>query len=165
MKPVGDGVRQLISFVVGDQEFCVDVTTVREIRGWTPATPIPQSPDYLRGVINLRGAIMPVVDLRNRLGYGRTEPEARHVIIVVECAERLAGVLVDAVCDTMTVNNSDIQAAPETGAPDQAFVRGIIPLEDRLITYLSMEDIFPRRLGDAAAELMADAGVDSARAA
>lgn len=157
MKPAGDAVRQLISFRVGEQEFCIDVTTVREIRGWTPATPIPQSPDYLRGVINLRGAIMPVVDLRNRLGYGVTEPEARHVIIVVECADRLAGVLVDAVCDTMNVEDGAIQAAPDTGAPDQAFVRGIIPVDDRLITYLSMEDIFPRRLGDAAAELMAEA--------
>lgn len=165
MTPAGDGVRQLISFSVGEQEFCVDVTTVREIRGWTPATPIPRSPDYLRGVINLRGAIMPVVDLRNRLGYGRTEPEARHVIIVVECAGRLAGVLVDAVCDTMTVAEAEIQAAPQTGAADEAFVRGIIPQDDRLITYLSMEDIFPRRLGDEAAAMMADAGVDQAQAA
>jgi len=157
MKPAGEGVRQLISFRVGEQEFCIDVTTVREIRGWTPATPIPQSPDYLRGVINLRGAIMPVVDLRNRLGYGVTEPEARHVIIVVECGERLAGVLVDAVCDTLTVDGETIQPAPQTGAPDEAFVRGIIPLEDRLVTYLSMEDIFPRRMSDAAASLMAAA--------
>ncbi len=162
MKAAGEGVRQLISFCVGEQEFCVDVTTVREIRGWTPATPIPQSPDYLRGVINLRGAIMPVVDLRNRLGYGLTEPEARHVIIVVECADRLAGVLVDAVCDTLTVDEAQIQAAPQTGHADQAFVRGIIPMEDRLITYLSMEDIFPRRLGDAAADLMAQTGIGQA---
>jgi purine-binding chemotaxis protein CheW len=154
MGPAGQGSRQLISFVVGEQEFCVDVTTVREIRGWTPATPIPQSPSYLKGVINLRGAIMPVVDLRNRLGYGVTEPEARHVIIVVECGERLAGVLVDAVCDTLTVDGDSIQPAPQTGAPDEAFVRGIIPLDDRLVTYLSMEDIFPRRMGDAAAQLI-----------
>ena len=158
MRPAEHGVRQLISFVVGEQEFCVDVTTVREIRGWTAATPIPQSPSYLKGVINLRGAIMPVVDLRNRLGYGVTEPEARHVIIVVECGERLAGVLVDAVCDTLTVDGETIQPAPQTGAPDEAFVRGIIPLEDRLVTYLSMEDIFPRRMSDAAANLMAAAG-------
>jgi purine-binding chemotaxis protein CheW len=159
------GPRQLISFVVDEQEFCVDVTTVREIRGWTPATPIPQSPSYLKGVINLRGAIMPVVDLRNRLGYGVTEPEARHVIIVVECGHRLAGVLVDAVCDTLTVDAASIQAAPETGAPDQAFVRGIIPLEDRLVTYLSMADIFPRRLADDADALMEQAGVGTAEAA
>ncbi len=157
MRPTEHGSRQLISFVVGDQEFCVDVTTVREIRGWTPATPIPQSPSYLKGVINLRGAIMPVVDLRNRLGYGVTEPEARHVIIVVECGERLAGVLVDAVCDTLTVDGETIQPAPQTGAPDEAFVRGIIPLEDRLVTYLSMEDIFPRRMSDAAAVLIDEA--------
>jgi len=164
MRAAEHGPRQLISFVVGEQEFCVDVTTVREIRGWTPATPIPQSPSYLKGVINLRGAIMPVVDLRNRLGYGVTEPEARHVIIVVECADRLAGVLVDAVCDTLTVDGESIQPAPATGAADEAFVRGIIPLEDRLVTYLSMEDIFPRRLSDDAAQLMA-ASAATARAA
>ncbi len=163
MKSAQGGARQLISFVVGEQEFCVDVTTVREIRGWTPATPIPQSPDYLKGVINLRGAIMPVVDLRNRLGYGVTEPVARHVIIVVECADRLAGVLVDAVCDTLTVEDETIQPAPATGRPEEAFVRGIIPFDDRLVTYLSMEDIFPRRMGDQAASMIEQSG--SAKAA
>jgi purine-binding chemotaxis protein CheW len=59
---------ELISFCIGEQEFCIDVKTVREIRGWTPATPIPHAPSFLKGVINLRGAIMPVIDLRNRLG-------------------------------------------------------------------------------------------------
>lgn len=66
---------ELISFCIGEQEFCIDVKTVREIRGWTPATPIPHAPGFLKGVINLRGAIMPVIDLRNRLGLGVTIPE------------------------------------------------------------------------------------------
>ncbi|PTT77193.1 chemotaxis protein CheW, partial [Pseudomonas sp. HMWF010] len=94
---------ELISFCIGEQEFCIDVKTVREIRGWTPATPIPHAPGYLKGVINLRGAIMPVIDLRNRLGLGVTIPETRHVIVVVECQDRLAGILVDAVSETFTV--------------------------------------------------------------
>jgi purine-binding chemotaxis protein CheW len=103
---------ELISFCIGEQEFCIDVKTVREIRGWTPATPIPHAPSYMRGVINLRGAIMPVIDLRNRLGLGVTIPETRHVIVVVECQDRLAGILVDAVSETFTVPRDQPAAGP-----------------------------------------------------
>ncbi|MCQ3971320.1 chemotaxis protein CheW, partial [Klebsiella pneumoniae] len=74
--------RELIAFRIGDQEFCVDIRSVREIRGWAPATPLPQSPAYVRGVLNLRGAVLPIIDLSSRLGLGTAEPSARHVIIV-----------------------------------------------------------------------------------
>src|SRR6516162_5660498 len=65
--------RELISFRIGEQEFCVDIMSVREIRGWTAATPLPKSPDFVRGVINLRGAVLPIIDLSARLGLGFTE--------------------------------------------------------------------------------------------
>jgi purine-binding chemotaxis protein CheW len=141
---------ELISFCIGEQEFCIDVKTVREIRGWTPATPIPHAPSYMRGVINLRGAIMPVIDLRNRLGLGVTIPETRHVIVVVECRDRLAGILVDAVSETFTVPRDSLQPAPDVGVEELRYIQAIISMENRLITYLRMDDVFPTVVSEAA---------------
>src|ERR1700761_921058 len=87
--------RELVSFRVGEQEYCVDIMAVREIRGWTPATALPQTPSYVCGVINLRGAVLPIIDLNCRLGGGRVEPSARNVIIVTHIGARLVGLLVD----------------------------------------------------------------------
>lgn len=140
---------ELISFCIGEQEFCIDVKTVREIRGWTPATPIPHAPAYMRGVINLRGAIMPVIDLRNRLGLGVTIPETRHVIVVVECQDRLAGILVDAVSETFTVSRDSLQPAPDVGE-ELRYLQAIISIENRLISYLRMDDVFPSVVHEAA---------------
>src|ERR1700684_2210346 len=92
----GGAARELISFRVGAQEFCVDIMAVREIRGWTAATALPQSPTYVRGVINLRGAVLPIVDLAARLGFASADPTARHVIIVTQIGDQLVGLLVDA---------------------------------------------------------------------
>jgi purine-binding chemotaxis protein CheW len=78
--------RELISFRVGDQEYCVDIMAVREIRGWSPATVLPQTPGYMRGVINLRGAVLPIMDLACRLGMPVIEPTVRSVFIVVRPA-------------------------------------------------------------------------------
>ncbi|MCX8497749.1 MAG: chemotaxis protein CheW, partial [Caulobacteraceae bacterium] len=79
---VSPHLRELISFRIGCQEFCVDITSVREIRGWTETTLVPLAPAYVRGVINLRGTVMPVVDMSLRLGREHTEPSERHVIVV-----------------------------------------------------------------------------------
>src|SRR6185369_16962312 len=107
--------RELISFRIGDQEFCVDIMSVREIRGWTAATPLPRTPDFVRGVINLRGAVLPIIDLSARLGLGATEPEARHVIIVCRIASQMVGLLVDAVSDILTVTDDLVQPTPDVG--------------------------------------------------
>ena len=87
--------RELISFRVGAQEFCVDIMDVREIRGWTPATALPRSPGFVRGVINLRGAVLPIVDLAARLGFESADPTARHVIIVAQIGAQLVGLPVE----------------------------------------------------------------------
>jgi purine-binding chemotaxis protein CheW len=134
--------RQFITFRTGDQEFGADIMTIREIRGWTPATPLPHAPDYVRGVINLRGAVLPVVDLKCRLGGGQTEPTAKHVIIVVKCGNRTIGLLVDAVSDIMTVTSADIQATPELARDAHShFVDGIAVLDQRMVTVLSIEQL------------------------
>ncbi|MBP7705411.1 MAG: purine-binding chemotaxis protein CheW [Caulobacter sp.] len=134
---------ELISFEIGDQEFCIDIRTVREIRGWTMATPLPQSPDYISGVINLRGTIMPVIDLRARLGLGVTEPSSRHVIVVVQEAGRCAGLLVDGVQETFTIDATLPQEPPTFEGDDKRFVDAIIPMEGRMISRLVVDRLTP----------------------
>jgi purine-binding chemotaxis protein CheW len=117
---------------------------VREIRGWTAATPLPQSPDYIRGVINLRGSIMPVIDLRARLGLGLTEPSSRHVIVVVQESDRCAGLLVDGVQETFTIDASLPQSPPDLGDdPDRRFVDAIIPIDGRMMSRLVVDRLMP----------------------
>ena len=135
---------ELISFEIAGQEFCIDIRAVREIRGWTPATAMPQTPDYLLGVINLRGLVMPVIDLRARLGLGVTEPSSRHVIVVVQHADRTAGVLVDAVQETFVVDEATMQPPPALGeAAGPRFVDAILPLEGRMLSRLVVGALLP----------------------
>ncbi len=144
--------RELIAFRVGVQEFCVDVRCVREIRGWTPATALPHTPGYMRGVINLRGAVLPIVDLAARLGFGAVEPTARHVIIVAEIGQQLVGMLVDAVSDILTVTDDMVQPTPDIASEGaKAFLRGVMTMEGRMISLLSLERILPMPVLDAAA--------------
>jgi purine-binding chemotaxis protein CheW len=136
--------RELISFRIEDQEFCVDIMAVREIRGWTPATPLPQSPAYICGVINLRGAVLPIMDLSARLGLARAEPTARHVIIVVKVGERLIGLLVDGVSDILLINDDIIQPAPDVACDRvRSFVRGLISLDGRMISLIALDRLIP----------------------
>ena len=116
VKNLMQGSRELIAFRIGDQEFCVNIMSVREIRGWTPATPLPHSPHYVMGVINLRGAVLPIMDLSLRLGMKPVEPTARHVIIVAQVKSRVVGLLVDAVSDILTVDDDNIQPTPEVSS-------------------------------------------------
>ena len=141
---VGGEQIELISFEIGGQEFCIEITAVREIRGWTPATPMPQTPGYVLGVINLRGAVMPVIDLRNRIGLGVTEPSSRHVIVVVQHLDRMAGLLVDAVQETFMVDTSLMQDPPAMDAlSSELFVDAIIPLEGRKLSRLVVGALLP----------------------
>ena len=136
--------REFIAFCIGEQEFCVDIMTVREIRGWTPATPIPQTPDYVNGVINLRGAVVPVLDLRNRLGLGTTEPLSRHVIVVIQHENRVTGLLVDGVQETFQVAASLLQPPPAMGSTaSERFVDAILPLEGRMLSRLVVGSLLP----------------------
>lgn len=139
-----DESRELITFRMADQEFCVDIMAVREIRGWTQTTPLPQSPQYVMGVINLRGAVLPVVDLSRRLGLGPTEPKARHVIIVVNIGTRLVGLLVDGVSDILTVTDESVQPTPQVACDVvDSFVKGIVTLEGRMISWILLDEILP----------------------
>ncbi|MER2534204.1 MAG: chemotaxis protein CheW [Rhizobiaceae bacterium] len=143
--------RELIAFRIGEQEFCVDITTVREIRGFVPATPLPHAPAYVNGVINLRGTVLPVIDLGLRMGLARIEPTARSVIVVAKMEHQLFGLLVDAVSDILTVTDEAIQPTPNVASElAQSFVRGVIALEGRMISLIAAEAIPPRQLDMAA---------------
>ena len=136
--------RELISFRIGEQEFCVDIMVVREIRGWTPATPLPRSPSFLRGVINLRGAVLPIVDLANRLGFEATEPTQRHVIIVAQIGRQMVGLLVDAVSDILTVSDDIVQPPPDVASEMvRNFVQGLLAMDGRMMSLLSLDRILP----------------------
>jgi purine-binding chemotaxis protein CheW len=149
MDPVG--ARELIAFRVAAQEFCVDIMSVREIRGWTPVTPLPRSPSFVRGVVNLRGAVLPIVDLAARLGFAATEPTARHVIIVTKIGHQVIGLLVDAVSDILTVTDDVLQPTPEVASEmAKAFVRGVLAVDQRMISLIALDHILPALEQDAA---------------
>lgn len=134
--------RQLITFQLGEQVLGIDIMAIREIRAWSPATPLPNVPPYVRGVVNLRGVVLPVLDLRHRIGWGATEPTARHVIIVVRAGEQLQGLIVDAVNDIVAISPEDVQPLPEVGdggAP--SFLEGLVTIDDRMITVVALEHL------------------------
>ena len=136
--------RELISFRLAAQDFCVDIMAVREIRGWTPATALPGSPDFVCGVINLRGAVLPIVDLAFRLGFDTTDPTAKHVIIVAEIGGQMIGMLVDAVSDILTVTDDAIQPTPDVASDAaRSFVRGLLATEGRMISLISLDHVLP----------------------
>jgi purine-binding chemotaxis protein CheW len=144
LTPATSTLRELISFGVGEQDYAVDIMSVREIRGWSPATPLPQSPDYMRGVINLRGAVLPIMDLAKRLGLPVSELSARSVIIVVKVGERLIGLLVDEVSDILSITSDLVQPTPDVACDRvRSFVKGLISIEDRMISEIALERLLP----------------------
>jgi purine-binding chemotaxis protein CheW len=140
----GDGTHQYLSFFLGGQEYATDILNVQEIKGWDTVTRVPYSPDYILGVINLRGSIVPVVDLRVRFSLASAAFDAATVIIVVHVAgtrgDRIVGVVVDAVSDVYSVIAENIQPPPDVmGSVDHLFVVGLAKLEDKLVIILDIE--------------------------
>lgn len=151
VKNLTDGNRELIAFRIGEQEFCVNIMSVREIRGWTPATPMPHAPSYMRGAINLRGAVLPIVDLSARLGMKETEPSARHVIIVAQMKSRMVGLLVEAVSDILTITDENIQPVPEVSSElEKQYARGILAIDKRMICMIELDALFCEKESEAA---------------
>ncbi|PHZ84074.1 chemotaxis protein CheW [Paremcibacter congregatus] len=135
--------RQYISFTIGAETYAVKITMVREIKGWIPTTSLPNAPDYMRGVINLRGVIVPVFDMRTRFGRGRTEPGKTHVVIIVTLEERTIGILVDAVSDILTIAAEDILAVPDQDAnPEYAFMEGLVSVNEKMIAIVKPRMLF-----------------------
>lgn len=138
-------VKQFISFRVGEEEFATDIMAVREIKGWTETTTLPNQPDYLLGILNLRGTIVPIYDLRCRFGLGLTTATRTHVVIIVSVLERTVGLLVDAVSDILTVRADAIRPIPDMERQGTTqFFSGIITVNDSMVVLLSLEALFER---------------------
>jgi purine-binding chemotaxis protein CheW len=140
----GGETHQYLSFFLGGEEYATDILTVQEIKGWDTVTRVPYSPDYILGVINLRGSIVPVVDLRVRFSLEKAEFDAATVVIVVHVAgtrgERIVGIVVDAVSDVYTVPSENIQPPPDVmGSVDHMFVVGLANLDNKLLIILDIE--------------------------
>ncbi|KFI27203.1 chemotaxis protein CheW [Paenirhodobacter enshiensis] len=135
---------ELLSFRLGEDEYCVGIMSVREIRGWTRPTPLPHAPPHLRGVINLRGTVLPVVDLSLRLGMDPVGGDARNVIIVVQINGHAVGLLVHAVSDILALESDDLQPPPETAGSDGArFISALAIVDERMVRILNLEAVLP----------------------
>ncbi|MFK4259905.1 chemotaxis protein CheW [Agrobacterium tumefaciens] len=136
---------EIIAFRLHDQEFCVRTTTIREIRGWGPATPIPHAPTDMIGVMNLRGSVIPIIDLANKLGMKSTEPNERSAIVVAEVHGMAMGLVVDRVSDILTIPESLLQPVPEIGlSSGMRYADGIIAQPDGMICFLNLEQMFEK---------------------
>ena len=130
---------QFISFAIGDDQYGVDIMAVREIKGWSNVTHLPKQPEYVRGVLNLRGAIVPIIDLRCRFGEGLTEPTPLHIMIIVQIEGRQVGLIGDRVLDIVSVDASQIQQVPRTaqGATTD-FLSGLVTHDNTMIALIDL---------------------------
>jgi purine-binding chemotaxis protein CheW len=132
--------RQLIVCQLGEQFVGLNTMAIREIRAWTQTTLLPKAPPHVRGVVNLRGIVLPVIDLSARLGWGLTEPSGRHVIVVVEIGEQLQGFIVDGVSDIVTIGDDAMQPPPSIGTAGLAqFLEGVATVEHSMVMVLKLD--------------------------
>jgi purine-binding chemotaxis protein CheW len=133
---------QFISFAIGDDQYGVDIMAVREIKGWSDITHLPKQPEYVRGVLNLRGAIVPIVDLRCRFGQGLTETTPLHIVIIVQIGGRQVGLIGDRVLDIVSVDASQIQQVPRTaqGATTD-FLSGLVTHDNTMIALIDLPNL------------------------
>ena len=137
---------QFISFAIGDDQYGVDIMAVREIKGWSDITHLPKQPDYVRGVLNLRGAIVPIVDLRCRFGQGLTETTPLHIVIIVQIGGRQIGLIGDRVLDIVSVDAAQIQKVPRTGHGEQTnFLAGLVTHDNVMIALIDLPNLLAAR--------------------
>lgn len=130
---------ELITFGIASQRFGIDIMTVREIRAWSPVTRLPRVPDYVAGVVNLRGAVLPVIDLAARLGWEPTEATPRNPIIVIEHQGQMRGLIVHDVADIVGIEAGSLQQPDAMGEETIThFLEGIAPLGDDMVMVLDL---------------------------
>jgi purine-binding chemotaxis protein CheW len=164
---IGAESHQVLTFVLGNETYGLDILRVQEIRGWSSVTKIPHAPPHVLGVLNLRGSIVPIVDLRMRFSLERAEYTAITVIIVVSVksatGQRDFGLVVDGVSDVVDLDPANVKAPPEMGAKGSMdYIRGLVPVETRMIVLLDIDRLIGARINEIAADA---AAADSASAA
>ena len=143
---------QLISFAIGDDQYGVDIMAVREIKGWTDITHLPRQPDYVRGVLNLRGVIVPIIDLRCRFGQGLTEATPLHIVIIVQIASKPIGLLADRVLDIVSLDDTQIQPVPRIAQASRVeFLSGLATIEGSMIALIDLSNLLSVQIDDDAA--------------
>lgn len=135
--------KQYLSFVLGGESYGVDILSVKEIRGWEEATLVPNSPDYVKGVVNLRGTIVPIVDLRTCFAVGEISYLPTTVVIILsgeaESGNRTVGFIVDAVSDVLDVEDSDMKSAPDfDGTVPTEYIHGLVNTNEHVVTILDI---------------------------
>ena len=142
---------QFISFAIGNDQYGVDIMAVREIKGWSQITYLPRQPDYMRGVLNLRGVMVPIIDLRCRFGQGMTEATPLHIVIVVQIGTRHVGILADRVLDIVATNASQIQTVPRVAETSRAdFLAGLVTIESGMIALIDLSRLLAVSAGEGA---------------
>lgn len=137
------GTDQYLTFVMDEEEYGVDILSVQEIRGWEKTTKIPNSPKYLKGVINLRGTIVPIVDLRVKFNLSQVEYTPVTVVIVLkltfEAGERTVGIVVDAVSDVYSILENDIRESPDVSqSANSQFIKGLATVNEKMVIILEL---------------------------
>ena len=132
--------REVLVFVLGGEEYAVDILKVQEIRGYDKVTPIPKAPPFLKGIVNLRGTIVPVIDLRVKFGLDDPKYDATTVMIVLRIGARVIAIVVDGVSDTLGIASTDVKPAPSMGGlVDTSYLGGLVAKEGRMILLLDIE--------------------------
>ena len=138
--------QQYLTFMMADEEYGVDILAVQEIRGWEEATMIPNAPEYIRGVINLRGTIVPIMDLRIRFGLKQVEYSPVTVVIILKVentnGERVMGIVVDAVSDVYTISDESTRRPPElTEDKNSGFIKGLVNVNEKMVILLDVNEL------------------------
>ena len=133
---------EMVSFAIGDEQYGVDIMAVREIKEWSTVTRLPEQPDYVRGVLNLRGAIIPIIDLRCGFGLGHTDATPMHIIIIVQIDDRQVGLLADRVLDIVAFEPGKVQKVPTVANDGRSgALSGIVTVEGAMIGLIDLANL------------------------
>lgn len=137
-----EATREVLVFVLGTEEYGVDILKVQEIRGYGKVTPIPSAPDYLKGVMNLRGIIVPIVDMRVKFRLAEVRYDEFTVVVILRIGDRVIGLVVDGVADVIALTASEVRQAPHLGSVvDSSFIAGLATQDDRMVLLLDIEKL------------------------
>ncbi len=138
--------RELLTFTIGAEEYCIDILKVQEIRGYDNVTRIANTPEFIKGVVNLRGIIVPIIDLRLKLGVSEARYDQNTVVIILNVAKRVIGVVVDSVSDVIALPDTAIKAAPEFGGVlDTQYILGLATIDGRMLINVDIEKLVSSR--------------------
>lgn len=138
----GMGSQEYLTFVLGKESYGIDILKVQEIRGYDPVTKIANTPDFIKGVVNLRGLIVPIVDLRIKFGIGKVEYDEFTVVIILNLKGRVVGIVVDGVSDVMSLSSSQIRTVPDiVSSIDTKYITGLASVDEKMFILVEIEQL------------------------